>query len=96
MTWGQLELADGASSADDVTRVVSERKIEQLRRAQEAGLLDPAWDPLDILILISRIAMSWAAHADLIPADEKEREKFLADHRAAVVAAIERLFPAAR
>ena len=97
MTWGQLELADGqAPTVDEATRVISERKIEQLRKAQESGVLDPSWDPLDVLILISRIAMSWAAHADMVPTgDEAQRAEFLAGRRAAVVVAVARLFPAA-
>jgi len=36
-------------------------KIEQLRQAQEAGQLDPVWDPLDVLVLVNRITMSRAA-----------------------------------
>ena len=97
MTWGQLELGDAGPGTDDATRVVSERKIEQLRTAQRDGLIDPSWNPLDIMMLISRIAMTWAAHADLVPADdEARRAEFLAERRAAVVAAVERLVPAAR
>jgi AcrR family transcriptional regulator len=97
MTWGQLELPDGTPANDQTTRVITERKMGQLRKAQADGILDPSWDPLDILMLISQFAVSWSAHSDLIPTgDEAERAKFLAERRAAVVEAVERIFPAAK
>jgi Tetracyclin repressor-like, C-terminal domain len=65
-----------------------------LRKAQEAGQLDPAWDPADILVFVSQIATSWAIQTDLAPADE-ERDAFMAARRAAIVAAVQRLFPSA-
>jgi hypothetical protein len=39
--------------------------------------------------------MSWAAQPDLAPAAGEERDSFLAARRAAIVAAVQRLFPAA-
>lgn len=95
MTWGQLELADAAPRPDDPIRQSIEGKLAQVRKAQQAGVLDPAWDPLDILILVNRIAMTWAAHPDLVPGGDGDREAFLAARRAVVVAAVQRLFPAA-
>jgi len=95
MTWGQMELALGESLPDDAVQESVVRKIEQLRRAQEAGHLDTAWDPIDILVFVNRIAMSWAAQPDLAPAADKERDSFMAARRAAVIAAVERLFPSA-
>ncbi|MFD9432024.1 hypothetical protein [Streptomyces sp. NPDC060002] len=70
------------------------REIEQLRDAQEAGRLDADWDPVDILVLIHQIATAWAAQPDLLPPHGEGRATFLATRRAAIVAAVERLFPA--
>jgi AcrR family transcriptional regulator len=89
MTWGQMELP----LPDDPMRESMLHKVEQLRKAQEAGRLDPAWDPLDVLVLVNRIAMSWAAQPDLAPEAAPERDAFMAARRAAIVAAVERLFP---
>ena len=99
MTWGQLELADGDPRPDDPIRRSVEGKVEQLRGAQEAGLLDPGWDPLDILVLVNRIAMSWAAQPEMAEmsaagGDGQRHDAFLAARRAAIVAAVQRLFPA--
>ena len=96
MTWGQLELLGGDCEprADDPIGRSAEGKVKQLRDAQLAGSLDPAWDPLDILVLVNRIAMSWAAQPEMAPRDEELRSAFLTDRRAAIVAAVQRLFPA--
>jgi AcrR family transcriptional regulator len=94
MTWGQLELTPGEPVPEDPIQQSMDVKIGQLRKAQEAGQLDPSWDPLDVLVLVNRIAMSWAAQPDLPPAAGEERDSFLAARRAAIVTAVQRLFPA--
>ena len=93
MNWGRLELA--GSPADAATRETVRRKTEQLRQAQEAGHLDPAWDPVDILVLVNQIAMAWAGQLDLVDAAAGQvRDPSPAARRAAVVTAVRRLFPA--
>jgi AcrR family transcriptional regulator len=94
MMWGQLELPPGGTPPDDPFQQSLRHKIGQLRKAQEAGQLDPAWDPTDILVFVSQIATSWVLQTDLAPAGE-ERDAFMAARRAAIVAAVQRLFPAA-
>ena len=91
MSWGRLELA--GSPANDATRETVRRKTDQLRQAQHAGLLDPAWDPVDILVLVNQIAMAWAAQPDLLDEAARARDPSPAARRAAVVAAVRRLFP---
>ncbi|MET7403835.1 hypothetical protein ABZS66_61235, partial [Dactylosporangium sp. NPDC005572] len=71
---------------EDPVQASVARKVEQLRAAQEAGQLDPAWDPLDVLMFVNQIAMSWAG----VTAPD---DAFGAARRSAVVAAVERLFP---
>ncbi|MCF4121707.1 TetR family transcriptional regulator [Antribacter sp. KLBMP9083] len=93
MTWGQLELPAGETPPDDPFQESLRRKIDQLRTAQDAGHLDPAWEPEDILVFVSQLATSWASQTQLTPTGE-ERDAFLAARRAAIVAAVERLFPA--
>ncbi|UGQ11896.1 hypothetical protein LO772_34915 [Yinghuangia sp. ASG 101] len=65
-----------------------------MRAAQEAGLLDPAWDPLDVLVLVNQIAMAWADKPGMADAsDSGAVDGGSAARRAAVVAAVRRLFP---
>ncbi|GIG68770.1 TetR family transcriptional regulator [Phytomonospora endophytica] len=94
MQWGRLEL-DPAEAADDPVQATMAGKIERLRRAQEDGILDPSWDPIDIVVLLNQIAASWAGYADLAPVGSAERERFMEARRAAVVNAVARLFPTA-
>jgi AcrR family transcriptional regulator len=95
MNWGQLELADSArSDPGDPIQVTMHRKTEQLRQAQKAGQLDPVWDPADILVFVNQLATSWVGQSDLLPTAEDARASFLAARRAAIVAAVQRLFPA--
>lgn len=84
MSWGQLELPPDVTPPDDAIRQSMTHKAEQLREAQRTGKLDPAWDPMDVLVLVHQIAMAWAGQ----PARPARR--------AAIVTAVERLFPAAR
>ncbi|MFD4407230.1 TetR family transcriptional regulator [Nocardia sp. NPDC058499] len=89
MRWGELEFAGTDAAARDTAR----HKTAKLRRAQQEGLLDPSWDPLDVLVFVSQLAAAWADQPGL-PSSEGARKQFLADRRAAIVAAVERLFPA--
>jgi len=88
MRWGQLEFAGNGPDAATVETVSG--KAGQLRRAQQDGLLDSSWNPLDILMFVNQLAMAWAGQPGLGAADGH----FMADRRAAIVAAVERLFPA--
>ncbi|MFD9322733.1 TetR family transcriptional regulator [Streptomyces sp. NPDC060053] len=96
ITWGRLELADAGDTEDDPTRAVITRKLDQLRQAQQAGQLNPAWDPADVLALVNQIATTWAAQPELTEAAaEHATDSTAAARRAAVVSAVEQLFPRA-
>ncbi|MEV0555143.1 TetR family transcriptional regulator [Streptomyces sp. NPDC050597] len=96
ITWGRLELGDSAvtDTGADPTRAAIARKLDQLRQAQQAGRLDPAWDPVDVLALVNQIATTWAAQPEIgAAAAEQAADNSTAARREAVVAAVERLFP---
>ncbi|MFF4448320.1 hypothetical protein [Streptomyces sp. NPDC001502] len=80
---------------DDPVQATVLHKTEQLREAQKAGHLDPAWDwdPVDILMFVNQLATSWAGQTDLLPADQEQRISFAAARRTAIAAAVQRLFP---
>lgn len=90
--WGELEF----SGNDEAAYRTAKTKTAILRRAQDEGLLDASWHPLDILVFVNQLATAWADQPGLPPAGSKERDKFLAERRAAIVAAVDKLFPAAR
>ncbi|MFH9471795.1 TetR family transcriptional regulator [Streptomyces clavifer] len=94
LAWGRLELADTEAADSDPTRAAITRKLNQLRQAQQAGQLDPAWDPADILALVNQIATTWAAQPELTrAATEHAADSTTAARRTAVVTAVEQLFP---
>ncbi|MET7897345.1 TetR family transcriptional regulator [Streptomyces mirabilis] len=95
ITWGRLELAGTADPAGaDTIRETVAGKIDQLREAQRAGQLDPSWDPVDVLALVNQIATTWAAQTEIgAVAAEQATDPSPTARRAALVAAVERLFP---
>ncbi|MDX2917527.1 MULTISPECIES: TetR family transcriptional regulator [Streptomyces] len=97
ITWGRLELPGTAAVADDPTQAVIARKVGQLREVQQLGHIAPTWDPADVLALVNQIAMTWAAQPELSRAASAHAvDPTTAARRAAVVTAVERLFPRAR
>ena len=86
LTWGRLELTGTvAPSVADPVRETVARKIDQLREAQRAGRLDPAWDPVDVLALVTQIATTWAAQTEIgAVAAEQAADPSLAARRAAI------------
>ncbi|MFF4733953.1 hypothetical protein ACFY3M_54205 [Streptomyces mirabilis] len=94
MSWGQLGLDAGGSLPHDTFRESVAHKIEQICDAQESGHLDAHWYPVEILALVHEIATAWAAQPDPLPPSGEDRATFLAARRTAIVAAVERLFPA--
>lgn len=95
MVWGRLELDATSTPPDDAVRAADAAKVEQLRDAQKSGLLDPAWDPADVLALVNQIAWAWAGRPDLLPEDTERRAAFLRERRTTAVTAVQRLFPPA-
>ncbi|MCO8269538.1 TetR family transcriptional regulator [Actinoplanes sp. TRM 88003] len=87
MMWGQLELAP-EDPADNPLRTSMGRKIETLKQAQADGELDKTWEAVDILMFVNQIAMAWAGQSVVTPGHDEPARR-----RAAVVAAVRRLFP---
>ncbi|WP_433833328.1 hypothetical protein ACQP2E_18565 [Actinoplanes sp. CA-015351] len=58
LKWTQMEPQPADPDPDDPVRLSTARKIEKVRAAQQAGDLDPSWNPSDILIFVSQLAMS--------------------------------------
>ncbi|KND23848.1 MULTISPECIES: TetR family transcriptional regulator [Streptomyces] len=97
ITWGRLELPGTTTAADEHAQVLIARKIDLLRQAQQAGHVDPVWDPADVLALVNQIATTWAAQPELSEAAAAHAvDPTTAARRAAVVTAVEQLFPRAR
>lgn len=94
MSWGRLEMA--GDPADLAMRETVRRKVEQLHRAQEAGQLDPSWGAHRHPRLRQPDRHGLAQPARSCRGGRRPGPRpLLAARRAAVVAAVRRLFPAA-
>lgn len=91
LRWGELEPAPPRPDPDDPYRALIAGKVDQVRQAQESGVLSDQWDPWDVLVFVSQIATAWAGRAQGLP--DGQRDAFLTARRDAIEAAVARLFP---
>jgi AcrR family transcriptional regulator len=96
VSWGRLEVAlADRQDPNNPTHTATLGKIEKIRRAQAEGHVDSAWDPLDVLAIVNQIATAWIVQVEMLPfVREQARDRSTRARRAAVVAAVERIFPA--
>jgi TetR/AcrR family transcriptional regulator len=89
MTWASLEgLVLDPPPAQDRESVAA-RDIGTIETAQAAGYVDPAWRPMDLLVLLFGVALAWAQspHPDAVTVDPA----IVAARRAAAVEAARRI-----
>ncbi|AMU73188.1 Putative regulatory protein, TetR family [Mycobacteroides abscessus subsp. abscessus] len=90
--WIELEAPDGMFD-NHLLRRIFQAKLDEVRRGQQCGLIDPAWDPKSLLMLLIDIAYSMAASGFSIDriVSEPLSERTLADRRNAAAEAARRL-----
>lgn len=90
--WIELEAPDGMFD-NHLLRRIFQAKLDEVRRGQQCGLIDPAWDPRSLLMLLIDIAYSMAASGFSIDriVGEPLSERTLADRRNAAAEAARRL-----
>jgi hypothetical protein len=90
--WIELEAPEGLSD-DHVLRRIFRAKLVEVRRGQQAGLIDPTWHPMDLVTLLTEIVQSMATGASVISriVGEARTGDTLAVRRAAAVEAARRL-----
>lgn len=89
ITWAHLEgLALDPPPADEWDSVPA-RDVRAIEAAQAAGYVDPAWRPMELLVLLFGVGLAWAQspHPDARTADPK----VVARRRADVVEAARRI-----
>ncbi len=89
MTWANLEGFNLDPPPDDDRESVLARDIRTIEAAQAAGHVDPSWSPMDLLVLLFGIALSWAQspHPDAATTDPA----IVAARRAAAIEAARRI-----
>jgi AcrR family transcriptional regulator len=90
--WIELEAPSGLSD-DHLLRRLFRAKLAEVRRGQQAGLIDATWHPLDLVTLLTDIAQSMAAGTSALSsiAGEARTGETLAARRAAAAEAARRL-----
>ncbi|CPX17902.1 Putative regulatory protein%2C TetR family [Mycobacteroides abscessus] len=90
--WIELEAPDGMFD-NHLLRRIFQAKLDEVRRGQQRGLIDPAWDPKSLLMLLIDIAYSMAASGFSIDriVGEPLSERTLTDRRNAAAEAARRL-----
>jgi AcrR family transcriptional regulator len=90
--WMSLELGEGIT-AEDARLAPFEPKVEEIRRGQREGYIDPSWDPVELVYLLAgnarAMAQPLAAGRGL--ARRYGRADSVADRRRAAVKAAEHL-----
>ena len=94
VSWGRLELTS-SNRTDKANRSAAIlTKLDEIRRAQREGHLDSSLEAIDVLALVGQIATTWIGQPELSDAAiEHATDPSSERRRAAVVAAVERLFP---
>jgi AcrR family transcriptional regulator len=90
--WIELEAPEGLSD-DHLLRRLFRAKLAEVRRGQQAGLIDASWHPMDLLMLLTEIAQSMAAGTSGISriVGEPRAGDALGERRAAAAEAARRL-----
>ena len=90
--WIELEAPSGLSD-DHLLRRLFRAKLAEVRRGQQAGVIDPSWHPMDLLTVLTEIVLSMAASASVISSivGEERSGDPLAERRAAAAEAARRL-----
>ena len=95
LSWGRLEQSPADTLAPERMEAMQDA-MAQIREAQRHGAIDADWDPFDVKALVTQIALAHLTIPELKAAAALAIcEPVMADRRAAVVRAVQRLFPAA-
>ncbi|MFD9660430.1 TetR family transcriptional regulator [Rhodococcus sp. NPDC059968] len=89
--WADLEMREQIAGSD--ARILALRpKIDEIRRGQQAGFVDPSWNAGELLLVITDIALSLAtARSGRKAAGGKSGERTVAQRRQTAVEAVRRL-----
>ncbi|MDJ0378714.1 TetR family transcriptional regulator [Cryobacterium sp. PH31-L1] len=90
--WARLETDGTWLPALEVMLGYRDEQVRRIRLAQEAGRVDAAWDPVQLMTLIFGIASAWMHEPGaVVPRGNPVAPAVVAARRANVVHAVERL-----
>ncbi|GAA5113997.1 TetR family transcriptional regulator [Alloalcanivorax gelatiniphagus] len=92
VTWARLERVPTGDLFTDADHDVS--KLDAIRDAQDAGVLDRSYEPVDLWALLVSMASTWAQAAVMTTASRDEPEDVHERRRTALARAVDRAFSA--
>lgn len=94
--WGRLDAGDAQSGMGDAGTRALETKLAAIAQGQADGVLDDAFEPIDVLMLLVHLSMGWSMAVEFHELEDATDPGVIARRRAAAVLAAERLFPPPR
>ena len=90
LDWARLETDGTLTASLDVVVGFRDDQVRRIRAAQQAGAVDPDWDPMKLMTVIFGIISAWV-HEPGSEAGPRALTAEIAERRANVVRAVERL-----
>ena len=90
--WSRLEPNENLIGLGEPGAASLRAKLEAIEQGQRDGVLDDAFEPIDILLLIVHLSMGWWSAVEFHTLEDATDPDVLARRRAGAVLAAERLF----
>ena len=92
--WSRLEPNEALAGFGEAGAASLRTKLDAIAQGQADGVLDDAFEPIDVLLLLVHLSMGWLMAIEFHALEDATDPDVLARRRAAAVLAAERLFPA--
>jgi AcrR family transcriptional regulator len=95
-SWSRLEPNEALIGLGKAGFASLRTKLDAIERGQAEGVLDAAFEPVDVLLLLVHLSMGWFTAVEFHALVDADDPQVHARRRAAAVLAAERLFPPPR
>jgi AcrR family transcriptional regulator len=94
--WGRLEPNHALAGMGAAGQASLRAKLAAIAQGQADGVLDDAFEPIDVLLLLVHLSMGWSMAVEFHHLEDAADPAVIARRRAAAVLAAQRLFPVPR
>jgi AcrR family transcriptional regulator len=90
--WGRLEPNEALAGMGAAGQASLRTKLAAIAQGQADGVLDDAFEPIDVLLLLVHLSMGWSMAVEFHHLEDADDPDVIARRRAAAVLAARRLF----